>query len=88
MLQEKDIASLPFLKKAIFKGSYQGMRFWLQKKEEEEKTYIEAIVWKEPFCYEKTKEEDKVRKTFEFKTEELENITQWLNEQHRKIILD
>lgn len=88
MLQQKDIASLPFLKKTTFKGSYQGMRFWIQKKVDEEKTYIEVIAWKEPFCYEKTKEEDKIRKLFEFKAEQLEHVVDWLNEQHRKIILD
>lgn len=88
MIQKKDIASLPFLKKTTFKGSYQGMRFWIQKKEEDGKTFIEVITWNGPFCYEKTSEEEKERKQFEFKEEELDAVVEWLNEQHNKIILE
>lgn len=85
MLQRKDIASIPYLKKNVFKGSYQGMRFWIRKKEDDDRVLIEAITWKEPFCYEKTPDEEKEHATFDFKEEALDDIVTWLNEQHRKI---
>ena len=85
MLQKKDIASIPYLKKMAFKGSYRGMRFWIRKKEDDEKLLLEVITWKEPFCYEKTPDSEKEYPVFEFKEEELDNIVKWLNEQYKKI---
>ena len=57
--------SMAFLKKSRFTGSYQGMRYLLQKaertkeqgsQEQEDKTetVLEAVIWPEPFHYEKS----------------------------------
>lgn len=69
--------SMAFLKKSRFTGSYQGMRYLLQKaertkeqgsQEQEDKTetVLEAVIWPEPFHYEKTEEEKKHKKDFPF----------------------
>ena len=57
--------SIPYLKKSRFTGSYQGMRYMIQKaevvveeaKDEEPaktKNVIRAVIWPEPFSFEAT----------------------------------
>lgn len=75
-----------------FHGSYQGMRYQVARnplvrvfgKSEEEKAdgTIEAVVWPEPFCYDKTPEEKKIRKEFSFSETGVDMAVEWLNEQY------
>ena len=84
--------SMAFLKKSRFTGSYQGMRYLLQKaertkeqgsQEQEDKTetVLEAVIWPEPFHYEKTEEEKKHKKDFPFHEDGLWEAVGWLNEE-------
>ena len=84
--------SMAFLKKSRFTGSYQGMRYLLQKaertkeqgsQEQEDKTetVLEAVIWQEPFHYEKTEEEKKHKKDFPFHEDGLWEAVGWLNEE-------
>ena len=84
--------SMAFLKKSRFTGSYQGMRYLLQKaertkeqgsQEQEDKTetVLEAVIWPEPFHYEKTEEEKKKKKDFPFHEDGLWEAVGWLNEE-------
>ena len=83
-LKLKDLASIPFLKKSAYTGSYNGTRFKIQKKEQEETVYLEAFVWPEPFCFDKTPEDTKRSKLFSFDDEGIENARQWIMDFHSK----
>lgn len=86
--------SIPFLKKSRFTGSYQGMRYQLQKSdrvvreatgEEEAKTepVILAIIWPEPFNFEVTPDDKKHSREFPFTQDGIWEAVDWLNEEHR-----
>lgn len=85
--------SIPFLKKSRFTGSYRGMRYQLEKKEQviteakdeepaQTETVIRAVIWPEPLNYEKTPEEKKHSRNFPFTTEGIWQAVDWLNEEH------
>lgn len=86
--------SIPFLKKSRFTGSYQGMRYQLQKSdrvvreatgEEEAETepVILAIIWPEPFNFEVTPDDKKHSREFPFTQDGIWEAVDWLNEEHR-----
>jgi len=80
---QQDMLYLPsvnYIKKERFTGSYDGMRYMLEKKTRDEETLILAYVWKEPFCFEKTREEDKEYMEFTLDKEGLAKAWDWLNE--------
>ena len=77
--------SMGFLKKRRFTGSFQGMRYLLQKKETENgesktETVLEAVVWPEAMSFESTREEEKVRRDFLFHEDGLWEAAKWLNQ--------
>ena len=61
-----DVSSF-YNKKAILKCSFKGMRYQVQgvSKEDDEKV-LQADVWPEPFCYEKTPLDFHTVKEFEY----------------------
>ena len=83
MLQQKDLASLPFLKKSSYTGSYKEMRYRIQKEEQENELVLRVFAWKGIFCFDKTPLEDMIQETFSFSKEGLEEIRDWLNEQYK-----
>ena len=85
MLTREDVLSLGYLKKAVFHGSYRGMRFQLQKETKEEETVLRAYAWPEPFTFAKTPDEQKVFQDFGFTNEGLEQSIDWLNQTHPTI---
>lgn len=85
--------SIPYLKKSRFTGSYQGMRYMIQKaevvieeaKDEEPaktKNVIRAIIWPEPFSFEATPDEKKHSMDFSFDLDGLWASMDWLNEEY------
>lgn len=86
MIDLKDVMPISFLRKEPFNGSYQGMRYRIEKIEmpldgdsEEKKTVLGVCIWPQPFCYDKTDEAQKTRETFEFSPEGLAQTVEWLN---------
>lgn len=86
--------SIAFLKKSRFTGSYQGMRYLLQKaertaakaredQEAEKETVLEAVIWPEPYNYEVTEKEKKHSHDFPFCGEGLWKAVDWLNEEYK-----
>ncbi len=87
--------SAAFVKKSRFTGSFQGMRYLLQKAEravkgaegEQDKaekaaeTVLEAVIWPEPFSFEKTEDEKKHGRDFPLSEEGLWEAVDWLNEE-------
>ena len=58
------------------------MRYRLRKKEEEDKKVLEAVIYPEPFCFEKTAEEEKEYQDFPFTDEGFDGAIAWLNERY------
>ena len=77
-----------------FHGSYRGMRYMIgrdplemvvfKSKEEQENAVIRACVWPEPFSYDKTPEENKEYKEFEYSEAGVSSAIDWLNETWEK----
>lgn len=43
---------------------------------------FEAVVYPEPYCFEATPDENKVKNTFPFTEEGRESVVNWLNDQY------
>ena len=77
---EDTLISFNYIKKEDYKGSYQGMRYMLAKREEQ----LIAYVWPEPFCFEATKDEEKITKEFAMTLEGKSEAVKWLNEKYEE----
>lgn len=84
MIEKRNMMPMAFFKKEPYTGSSEGMRYRIamvtEEEEEEKVSFFEAVVYPEPYCYELTPEEKKVRKKFPFAEESLEEIRNWLND--------
>ena len=91
MIERKDVLSIPYLQKAVFTGSYEGLRFRfaVTKKElpvgdKEEKgkevQALEITAWEAPYGFDATSEEKKQRIETEFSEEGIQQGIDWLNE--------
>ena len=83
-----DILSLNFYNYGNpFTGSYQGMRYRIIKQKEakdEEGNILKeegllAVIWPEPFAYEKTQDALKTTQLFPFSEEGKAQVIEWLN---------
>lgn len=85
MIERKDVLPLPYLKKAVFTGSYEGMRFRFAavKKEskpaEGETQMLEVTVWEGPYAYDAVPEEKKQRTEMEFSEAGIQKGIDFLN---------
>ncbi len=68
--------SIQFLKKEAYTGSFSGKRYYLAKSGDA----LAACAYPEPWCYEKTPEEHKVRKDFPFTPDGLSDALKWLED--------
>ena len=83
MIDLKDVRPISFLKKEPFTGSFQGMRYRIEKQEaDNEPTVLKTTIWPQPFCFDKTPDEKKSEKTFEFSPEGLAQAVNWLNDRY------
>lgn len=85
MLERKDVMPISFLKKENFTGSSNGMRFRMEKSSLEEENVLLVTAWPEPYCYEATPDEQKVKETFPFTKEGILGGVKWLNSQQNKL---
>lgn len=67
-----------YKKGAVLKASFQGMRYQVEMVKEEEESHLLATIWPEPYCFEKTPEEEKEAKEFPATEEGLDEVHQWL----------
>ena len=79
-----DVSSF-YNKKAILKCSFKGMRYQVQgvSKEDDEKV-LQADVWPEPFCYEKTPLDFHTVKEFEYSEDGLDKVYGWKSTRQSK----
>lgn len=84
MIERKDVLSIPYLKKAVFTGSYEGLRFRFaavkrESEDGEEKKVLQITAWEAPYGYDVTPEENKQRIEREFSEEGVQQGIDWLN---------
>lgn len=79
MIKKENFVPMAFFKKEVYTGSQKGMRYRVEKSEEE----FHACVYPEPYSYDATPEEKKTRTTAPFTEEGRESIINWLNDQYQ-----
>lgn len=70
-----------YVKKEELTGSLQGMRYMLKKGAIGDEDRLMVTIWPGPYCYQKTPEELKQVKDFEFSPAGVNEAGIWLNEQ-------
>ena len=86
MLKREDFMPIPYLKKAKFTGSFQGMRYRMEKIEAEDgKTVLRTEAWPEPYSYDATPKEQILFQDSAFSEEGIQDGIRWLNEIYFKI---
>ncbi|WP_312442663.1 GNAT family acetyltransferase [Lacrimispora sp.] len=80
MLNKDTFVPIQFFKKEAYTGSMKGMRYRVKKEEEE----LSAVVYPEPYCYEATPEEQKIRAAFPFTEEGRGEVVDWINGQYEE----
>lgn len=78
VLKKEAFVPMAFFKKEAYTGSFKGMRYRVAKAEDQ----FEAFVYPEPYCFEATPDENKVKNTFPFTEEGRESVVNWLNDQY------
>ena len=81
MIVREDILSMEYLKKTEYTGCHQGMRYRMEKQENDEGKKLLVTVWPEPFNYISTPEDQKTRSTFSFDEDGIVDAIAWMNDQ-------
>ena len=81
-----NLYSTLYYQKSVFKGSYRGMNFHIQKGGGEDNPVLTATAWKGPYILEKTTEEI-VTRDFAFSEEGIASADKWLMEQQKILCL-
>lgn len=82
MIDLTGMISIPFLKKSVFTGSYQGMNFMLKKVSDDDGDKIRVIAWPGPFNFEVTADEKKISHDVVYSQEGILEAVKWLNEHY------
>ncbi len=91
-VKREDLLRLSFYKKTHYSGSLEGMRFRIEKREEEtgegedKKTFFRAWIYPEPYSFDVTDDALKSYKDFPFEEKSLDDIKDWLDESYEKDI--
>lgn len=72
--------SVNFLKKESYTGSYRGIRYYLDAAD----GAVRACVYPEPFCFEKTPEEQKTWASFPLSPEGIAEALNWIEDIWKK----
>lgn len=90
MIEKRDILPIPYLKKAVFTGSHEGLRFRfamlkreapLEEGEEKgkEMQVLEVTAWEGPYGFDATPQEKKQSMETEFSEKGIQEGVDWLN---------
>ncbi len=82
MIAYTDIFNINFYKKEIFHGSFQGMRYQIEKTDTEDGPILTVTHWPGPYNFAVTPEEQKKCSTFAFSNEGLHQAADYLNQEH------
>lgn len=84
-----DLLPLSFLKKSVYTGSRDRLRYRMEKKEEGEEPdihkYLLVTAWATPFAFDKTPEEDKCFEKFPFTNEGIIEAAAYLESLRKRI---
>lgn len=72
--------SILYYERSVFKGSYKGINFYLQKSGDDDGKVLLATAWKGPFAFDKTKE-TKYTAEFPFSDEGIQQADEWFMRQ-------
>lgn len=79
MVKREDLYGIAYYKKTVYYGSAKpDLRFRIALNKDQDT--LEAAVWKEPYCYDVTPEDEIERQTFSADEEGLSKIADWINE--------
>ena len=78
-INKKDLLPLSFLKKSPYTGSFQGIRYRIEKQEGGDCKSLLVYTWPEPYAFSHTPEEEKEKKSFPFSEKGLEEIRLYLS---------
>ena len=85
-IDRKDLLRLSFYKKTHYSGSFKGMRYRIERREEEtgeeKKVFFRAWIYPEPYSFEATDDAKKEYKDFPFTEEAIDDIKDWLDESY------
>lgn len=80
MIERNSLYHIEFYKHTYFSGSYEGMRYRIEKHSEEASDdQLLATVFPGPYGFEATPEEKRTTKLFPYSDEGLTEICDWLN---------
>lgn len=85
MIDRENFININFLKKEIFTGSLNGMRYRIKKEvteREEPITSLLVTIWPHPYNFASTEDSLKVNKEFEFTKEGVKEAADWLNQSY------
>lgn len=80
MIKREDILSMEYLKKTEFTGCHKGMRYRLEKVEEDGEKKLKVTVWPEPFNFFTTPAEQKQSELFAFEEDGVVDAVAWMND--------
>lgn len=80
MIRREDILSLEYLKKTAFTGSHRGLRYRLESTEKEGEKKLLVTVWREPFNFVTTPDEQKQHEVFVFSEDGILDAVAWMND--------
>lgn len=84
MIELDGMVSIPYLKKTVFTGSFQGMRYQIKKISGEDGDKIQAAAWPGPYIFSVTEDEKKTFREFPFSGEGLLESIDWLNQHYEE----
>lgn len=87
MIERKTVMPIAFLKKEKFTGSDNGVRYRMEKAEAEDGTnVIICTVWPEPYAYDFTDDELKIKESFPFNEDGICQGVEWINSQRESVL--
>lgn len=80
MVTEESVLTLEYYNyKGVFTGSMKGIRYRIEKLQEETEVYFWVHIWDEPYSYEATSKEEMVERKFAFSYEGRKELVEWIN---------
>ena len=81
MIRREDILSMEYLKKTEYTGCHQGMRYRLEKAQNDQgEEKLKVTVWPEPFNFFCTAQELKTSAFFDFSEDGVTDTVAWMND--------
>ena len=84
MIQPQDLFNIRFYAKEKFHGSYKGMHYRIEKTEKNDEQKLLVTTWPGPYNFDTTDISLKETSLFDFSSEGLSEVCEYLNNTHRE----